>query len=408
LKVFSLSESDARKLVSEFGTPLYVVDEASFRARIRAYRQAWESRYDRVRVSYASKANSTLALLQIAHAEGLHIDVASAGELRTALVAGVPAEHLSVHGNFKSPELIQLAVEVKAGEIVVDSVWEAEQLVGKTGIKFVARVNPNVEAASRGTHAKIATGHGRSKFGMELNDLRRVCALLPISGLHAHLGSNFETSEPQTQGVVALVNLADELGLVPEVINVGGGLGVHYPHKHPPSFEAHAEAITAAFLPLVQARGWHAILAQEPGRALIAEAGVTLYSVGPVKQIGDTTFVAVDGGLFENPRPALYDAKYEVQLISSSPQVERGLSGTIVGSHCENDLLFPDVTFDRLPHPGDLIQVHCTGAYNASMASNYNRFPRPATVLRREDGSTALIQARETYDLLFQREQTLN
>lgn len=408
MNVFSLSDPEAKSVAQQFGTPLYVVDELSFRERIRAYRRAWESRYPKVRISYASKANSTLALLQIAHQEGLHIDVASEGELRIALAAGVPAEHLSVHGNFKSAELLRLAVQVGVGEIVVDSVWEASQLRGNDGVKFVARFNPNVEAASRGTHAKIATGHGRSKFGMELDDLRKVCEMLPISGLHAHLGSNFETSEPQTEGVVALVQVADALGIVPEVINVGGGLGVHYPNRRPPTFDDHAAAVTGAFAPLVAERGWTPVLGQEPGRALIAEAGVTLYSVGPVKQIGETVFVAVDGGLFENPRPALYDAKYEVGLIAASPSSGDPETCTVVGSHCENDLLFPDIVFPQRPEPGDLLQVYCTGAYNASMASNYNRFARPATVLRRNNGEMALIQARESYDQLFARELPLN
>lgn len=435
---FRLTESQARDLAARFGTPLYVVDEAHFRGRIRRYREAFAAAYPDSEISFASKANSTLALLRIAFDEGCTIDVASEGELRAALAAGVPAAECHLHGNNKSEDELRFAIEAGVGQIVADSFEELallERLYAElgTGVPIVLRLAPGVNPE---THAKISTGQEDTKFGFNVNDgsaARAVDVALAsgfrLVGFHCHVGSQLLNPEAQRAGGEAIARFAAETfrrtGYRAELLNVGGGLGVRYTDADVPMEpEPYNRLVVEAILEGLEGTGIRPRLAQEPGRALVAESGLTLYRVGNLKTVprstgGTRTFVAVDGGLSDNPRPALYGSRYTVErvargtsdwtyatdgpgaVVSGEPA---GRPFTVSGKHCETDKLFEDVELPGDLAEGDLLQVLCTGAYNASMASNYNRYPRPATALIRADGTPVLIQRRDTWDEMLARE----
>lgn len=400
---FSLDESTARRLVSEHGTPLYVIGEDHLRRRIRRFVSAWPGD-----VSFASKANTTLAVLKIAHSEGCSIDAASEGELRGALRAGIPAKDCRLHGNNKSLEELSFAIEVGVGKIIVDAYEEIERLRGFSSVPpLLLRLSPGVDPK---TNAKISTGQADSKFGFPLCEALQALKLcldagLPVIGWHCHVGSQLMTSESQTGAAVALSNVVKEarqqLGFVTKHLNIGGGLGVRYTAlDEPVEVGQYCDEILAV---LKSALGDDLPeLGMEPGRALIAESCVTVYTVGVVKVAASgRTFVAVDGGLSDNPRPALYGSKYDLVWF---PAGEHTKTVTVSGKHCETDMLFADVEAPVGVKAGDLVQVLCTGAYNASMASNYNGLRRPASVLLRNDGSTVLVQRREAWDEVHQRD----
>jgi diaminopimelate decarboxylase len=405
---FALAENQAWELAERFGTPLYVLDESHLRSRARAWKTAWPHGD----LSYASKANSTLAVLRIMASEGLSIDVASEGELRAALKAGVPAHQCRLHGNNKTWDEVTFAAEVGVGKAIVDNFEELglwQQI--DSGTPLLLRLAPGVDPK---TNAKISTGQADTKFGFPITDGQAMEALriaiesgLNVVGFHCHVGSQLLDPGAQVQGGVQLALFAraalDELGFVAEVINVGGGLGVRYTESDDPLpineycerlYAALAEALSDSLSPE---------LAQEPGRSLVAESGVTLYRVGAVKTpaIGDR-YVVVDGGLSDNPRPALYGSAYEVRPIGANGP---GVPSRVSGKHCETDLLFSGLELPDDLGPGHLLQVLCTGAYNSSMASQYNRFPRPATVLIRENGRPDLVQARDDWESMFARER---
>lgn len=439
--VFELTPEQGRALAAEFGTPLYVVDETHFRARIRRWRHAFQAAYPGGEITFASKANSALGLLAIAHQEGCDIDVASEGELRAALAAGVPAAHCHLHGNNKSEAELAFAIEVGIGKIVADNFEEIALLArflreGKTIPAIVIRLAPGVDPQ---THAKISTGQSDTKFGFNLTDgaadeavRQALAAGLPLVGFHCHVGSQLLNPEAQISGGELIaefaVRVAREQGFVASYLNVGGGLGIRYTaNDDPMAVEPYCEAIVAAVRRAIAGSPLESaslVLAQEPGRSLIGESGVTLYTVGviktvPVKDIGTRTYVAVDGGLSDNPRPVMYGSKYTVRAIPGDdrgqwdypvdgPGAAHGMPltkpVTVSGKHCETDRLFVDVALPSDLQVGDLLQVLGTGAYNASMASNYNRFARPAMVLIRPDGSFSLIQRRDAWDEMFVRE----
>ncbi|MCX7799938.1 MAG: diaminopimelate decarboxylase [Fimbriimonadales bacterium] len=442
---FRLSPDLALTLAEQFGTPLYVLSESHLRGRIREYRAAFRAVAPGSRLVFASKANSTLAVLKIAHQEGCLIDVASEGELRAALLAGIPASDCHLHGNYKTMPELAFAFAAGVGEIVVDSFAEIEMLselarseappsamVAKAiGLPaeepvrcpdLVIRVAPGVDPA---THQKISTGQDDTKFGFNLADgsaeralLRCLELGLPVVGFHCHVGSQLLDPEAQRAGGEAIAQLAADMlrrhGFETKVLNVGGGLGVRYTDADDPmAVEDYCRLVVEAMRAPLEGTGLDPVLMQEPGRSLVAEAGVTLYRVGVVKTVptgeGRTrTYASVDGGLSDNPRPALYGSRYTVLRAARVDQSDEGEAGaakfTVAGRHCETDKLFVDVDLPADLAEGDLLQVLCTGAYNSSMASNYNRFLRPATVLVREDGSLAPVQRRETYDELFARE----
>jgi diaminopimelate decarboxylase len=405
-------------LVEQFGSPLYILDEETLRAACAQYRDAFGRYYPGAsQVLYASKAWSCLAVCAIAAEEGLGIDVVSAGEIHTALQAGVDPDKIYFHGNNKSREELELAVE--SGCITVADNWrDLETLaeLGKLGVssltggptRIMVRFTPGIECH---THEYIQTGQIDSKFGFDPNSLDRVFTFISQQpslfcvGVHAHIGSQIFELQPHddlADVIVEALTKALSYGLPATEINIGGGLGIRYTEADdPPSIEDWARTICSAVvaacerqqLPLPK-------LLCEPGRSLVGTACVTAYTVGSQKVIpGMRTYLAVDGGMSDNPRPITYQSVYRVIAAGkmSAPLTE---TVTIAGKHCESgDVLIKDA---KLPEcqAGDVLAVTATGAYNYSMASNYNRVPRPAAVLVRNGEVNTIIQ-RETYqDLL--------
>jgi len=423
---FRLDEATARNLASVYGTPLYVVHEEHFRNRIRAYRQAFSDAYAKSEITYASKANSTVALLAIAAQEGCDIDVASEGELRAAMAAGVPPSRCHLHGNNKQASELQFAIAQGIGHIIVDHFGEIEAIAGILGNsperspKLVLRLAQGVDPV---THAKISTGQADTKFGFNIVDgsaeramLRCLELGLNLRGFHCHVGSQLLDPEAQRAGGEFISRFAVDMkqrhGFAAGYLNLGGGLGARYTDEDAPmAIQDYCQLVVDAVVRALEGSGLSPVLAQEPGRSLIAESGVTLYRVGVVKTVpakgrGTRTYVGIDGGLSDNPRPAMYGSKYTVETVAGASSTGEGPTApaTVSGKHCETDMLFEDVPLPANVGPGDLIQVLCTGAYNASMASNYNRYPRPATALVRPDGTHALIQRRDTWDEILARE----
>jgi diaminopimelate decarboxylase len=406
---------DTVELAREFGTPLYVLDEACLRESCRAYRRAIESRYPKSLVSFAGKAFLNLAICRIVEEEGLGLDVCSAGELHTAQRAEFPAERITFHGNNKSSPELRMAVGAGVGRLCVDSAWELEQLqavaaeMGRTA-DILLRITPGVRPD---THTFIQAGQVDSKFGLGIVSGAAMDGIaqaerLPnvrLRGLHCHIGSQIFDLAHFAQAARLMMELFAqikvELGVTLEDLNLGGGLGVRYRSTdRPPSVDQYAEAITGEIRTFAQRKGFAPPrLGLEPGRSIVGEAGTTLYTVGAIKEIpGLRTYVSVDGGLSDNPRPALYQAVYEA-IVANKANRAADSTVTVVGKHCETDLLISDLAVPRLA-PGDLLAVQTTGAYNCSMASNYNRLPRPAVVLVSE-GRAELAVARETLEDLL-------
>lgn len=415
---FRLDIGLARGVASSLGTPLYVLSEAALRERIRRYRRAFEAAYPDCALAYASKANSTFAVLGIAHSEGCLIDAASEGELRAALGAGVPATACDMHGNDKTVAEIAFALEAGARTIVIDNFDEIAKIgtLYRAGMptRFVLRLAPGVDPV---THEKIATGRVDTKFGFNISDGSAERALLacreaglPLAGFHCHVGSQLLDPSAQIAGGEALAHFAGQMlarhGFRAEELNVGGGLGIRYTESDAPlPVEEYCRRLVGPLKEVLDAHGLKPRLLQEPGRSLVGECGVTLYEVGAVKTVpapgGTKKYVVVDGGLSDNPRPGLYGAQYRVEKVGGS---EKKSPCTVAGKHCETDVLFHNVELSEDVAPGDLIQVLCTGAYNSSMASNYNRYPRPATALIPSLGEARLVQRRESWDAMFSRE----
>ncbi len=426
---FRLSAAVAQELATRFDTPLYVIDEAHLRARIREYIGAFRAVAPKCELSFASKANSTLAVLAIAYQEGCVIDAASEGELRAALAAGVPANRCHSHGNNKTEGELHYGIEHGVGQIIVDHFGEIEMLKdltpssgtnrsGEGETKFVLRLAPGVDPI---THAKISTGQADTKFGFNIVDgsaeraTKRCLELgLPLIGYHCHVGSQLLDPEAQRSGGELVARFAVEMmnrhGFAATYLNLGGGLGVRYTDADEPMpVSEYNRLVVESVRKVLEGSGLDPVLGQEPGRALVAESGVTLYRVGvvktvPAKEIGTRTYVCVDGGLSDNPRPALYGSHYTVERVSGTLGSQVGSRVTVSGKHCESDKLFEDVELPGDVAAGDRLQVLCTGAYNSSMASNYNRYPRPATVLLRQNGEPALVQRRDTWNEMLARE----
>jgi diaminopimelate decarboxylase len=387
-----LGGCDVIELAKEFGTPAYVYAEDDIRGRARAYREAFAGRREQSEVIYASKAFPSTAAFRLMAEEGLSCDVASGGELHLALNAGFDPARIYMHGNNKTPAELSYALTSGVGHIVVDSFDEIARLDG-SGARVMIRVTPGIEPT---THAYIQTGQVDSKFGFGLDDVPRAveaCAAagLEVRGLHAHVGSQIfdvEVLEP-------LAELLTGMGEWP-LLNLGGGLGIAYTaDDHPPSIEDYAEAL------LKRAPTDVKVLC-EPGRSLVGNAGVTIYTVGTVKRIeGVRTYVAVDGGMSDNLRPMLYGARYEAHLADRLG--EGGELCTVAGMHCESgDILVRDVRLPD-PAPGDVLVIPATGAYGHAMANNYNAIPRPPVVFCK-DGNARAVVRRETYEDLTLRD----
>ncbi|HZO62958.1 MAG TPA: diaminopimelate decarboxylase, partial [Gaiellaceae bacterium] len=351
-------------------------------------------------IVYGTKAFPNAALMRVLLEEGIGADVSTLGELRIAQTAGARGPELVVHGNNKSDEELRAAAAAGAWLVVMDEPGEVDRCVAAGVERVLLRITPGVDAD---THEKIRTGHVGSKFGVAPEDALAIVAGarsagLDVLGLHVHLGSQIVDAGPAAATIDLLAGLAaraqSELGWTPSVIDVGGGLGIrHVPDEPaPPSPEEYARAVSARLRDAWSAAGLPApLLVFEPGRSLVGRAGLTLYEVGVVKRSGDTTWVAVDGGMSDNPRPALYGARYSALLANRADAPARG-TFAVCGKHCESG----DVLIERaeLPEPrrGDLLAVPGTGAYTLAMASGYNAVPRPAAVLVARGGSTTILE----------------
>jgi diaminopimelate decarboxylase len=382
---------DAIELAREFGTPAYVYAEDDMRARARAYVEAFRARTERFQVVYAGKAFPCTAAFRLFAEEGLSADVASAGELHLALAGGYEPGRLYLHGNNKTPADLDYALDAGIGHVVVDSFDEVERLRGRP-VRALIRVTPGIRPS---THSYIQTGQEDSKFGFGLDDVPRALAAcrdagLEVRGLHAHIGSQVL----ELEGFERIAEVLAGLGEFP-LLNVGGGLGIAYTREdRPPSIEDYVDALTR------RAPAGVTLLC-EPGRSLVGNAGVTLYTVGTVKRIpGVRTYVAVDGGITDNLRPMLYGARYEAEIADRFGGAD---AVRIVGMHCESgDVLVSEALLDD-PRPGDVLVTPATGAYGHAMANNYNALLRPPVVFCR-DGDARVVVRRETYEDLTRRD----
>lgn len=400
---------DTVDLVREFGTPLYVVDETCFRDNCRRYRESFSGWGE---VIYAGKTMLVKALCRLVEEEGLSLDVASGGELSCALAAGFDPSRLYFHGNNKTPGEIRLGVDSGVGRFMVDNLYELE-LLEKTAAQrkikqgIILRVTPGVEAH---THEYIKTGQIDSKFGLAIETGQAMegikkaleCPHLVLKGIHCHIGSQvFELDSFEHAVQIMMDFLAQvyaDTGQSLDELDLGGGLGIYYADDDdPPSIGRLGEVIAANVREAAVSRGLPVPrILVEPGRSIGGPAGTTLYTVGAVKPIpGVRTYVAVDGGMNDNPRPALYGARYEAILANRANEATDAVV-SLAGNCCESgDMLIQDVRLPS-PSPGDIVAISATGAYNFSMSMNYNRFPRPAMVLV-QDGRADLIVRRETY-----------
>lgn len=387
----------------EFGTPVFVYDEEHIRARCREAVAA----FGPDRVVYATKAFLCKAMARLAYEEHLRLDVATAGELNTVLAAGVPASACVFHGNNKSLDELRLAITAGVGQIVVDSFDELDRFDSleseNLGLvpDILLRITPGVHAH---THEFIATGQDDSKFGFNLANgdaLRaveraRIAPNVNLVGLHCHIGSNVFAASSFAKAAEVMAKFAASFGL-PELV-LGGGLGVAYvEQEEAPTLTQWGNVLTDA----CDALGVTARVSVEPGRSIVASAAVTMYTVGTIKHIpGVRTYVAVDGGMSDNPRPVLYGSGYEA-LLPRAPFADRGLSARVVGKHCESgDVLLFDAQLADDIAVDDLLVTPVTGAYGQAMGSNYNRVTRPPVVFVR-DGEARLVVRRETLDDLL-------
>ncbi|WP_037353910.1 diaminopimelate decarboxylase [Amycolatopsis orientalis] len=399
-------------LAARFGTPAYLLDEEQVRETARAYRRALPE----ADVAFASKALCTRAVLRWVAEEGLSLDTCSAGEIAVARAVGFPAERILLHGNAKTPEDLKAALQYGVGRIVLDSLDEVEQLgaLAHGAQRVLIRVTPGV---SGDTHAAITTGTEGQKFGFSLrpdvrdNVDRAVAAVLAqpslqLTGLHCHIGSQVSRvdryEEAARRMVAVLVRIRSQYGITLRDLDLGGGHAVPYADREASfDLDGYARRLRVALTYECSAQDFPLPrLTIEPGRAIVGPAGITVYRVCAVKR-GARTFVAVDGGMSDNPRPALYGARYTARLVGRRTKAAR-TPMTVVGRHCESGDVLADVCLPDDIHVGDLLAVPCTGAYHHSLASNYNLVGRPPLVGVR-DGHATLLVRRETEEDLLRR-----
>lgn len=416
---------DLRELAKEYGTPLYIMSETEILARCEEIRREFLEADPKTRAVYAGKAFLTLEMCRILAREGLGLDVVSGGELTTAIRGGIDPANIIFHGNNKSEEECRMALSYNVGTFVVDSASDFDLLASLTEdrpesdptVRILFRINPGIDSH---THRYISTGHGSSKFGIAPEALLSSGLLLramktkglDLAGFHFHVGSQLTDNRSHLLAVDRLLAFVEEAGsktgFVPSELNLGGGFGIRYegdPDRQPLSHYT---------TPMLQRiRSWfeetgfpQPLVTIEPGRFVVGEAGITLYRVGTVKDIltdgVPVCHVAIDGGFPDNPRTALYQARYELQFVSEE-EMEQAYRGNVAGKCCESgDILVYDTPLPELKR-GDLLAVRATGAYNHSMASNYNKIPRPAVVMVRE-GDHRLSVRRETYEDLLARD----
>jgi diaminopimelate decarboxylase len=391
----------ASALAEEHGTPLVVYDEETLLANARAYKEAAPDAL----LLYSLKAFPNVAILRLLAAEGYGADVSTLGELAFARHAEIPGDQTVVHGNNKSDEELRAAAEAGVRFVVLDALDEVERAAAAGVQRVLVRITPGIDAD---THEKIRTAHEGSKFGLPPAQAREAieragAAGLEVAGFHLHIGSQLLDPRAGLETVDWLTDFAAQ-GWAPRVVDLGGGLGIRYVEdERPPAIREFVAALLARLND-----GWPGEPPQvvlEPGRSIVGPAGLTLYRVGVVKQATcDLTYVAVDGGMSDNPRPQLYGARYEALLANRADEEPTG-DYHVAGKHCESgDVLIEGA---RLPEPrrGDLLAVPSTGAYTLSMGSNYNAVPRPAAVLVR-DGEARLIRRRETLADLLRLDET--
>jgi diaminopimelate decarboxylase len=413
---------DSVDLAKKYGTPLYVYDIALIRERARSFIDTFTKLNIKAQVAYASKAFSTVAMVQLVEEEGLSLDVVSGGELYTALSAGFPAERIHFHGNNKSYEELDMAIKNNIGCVVVDNFYELsllEQVCLENQVKvpILLRVTPGVEAH---THDYITTGQEDSKFGFDLQNGQADIAIeqalastaFTVLGIHSHIGSQiFET----TGFVLAAEKMfkkmkewKDKHDFIPTVLNLGGGFGIRYTHEDDPiPLSEYVEAIIAEVKKHSQELNMDIPeIWIEPGRSIVGDAGTTLYSIGSNKEVPNIRkYISVDGGMTDNIRPALYQAKYEAVLAN---RVKDGTEEkvSIAGKCCESgDMLIWDLDLPKA-NSDDILAVFCTGAYGYSMSNNYNRIPRPPVVFV-ENGEDHLVVKRESFEDIIRLDMPL-
>lgn len=409
---------DTIALAKEFGTPLIIYDEALIRETCRRFYQSFVKPYPNNQVIYASKAFSTPAIYRIINEEHLGIDVVSGGELYTALISGFPPQKIYFHGNNKSRNELEMALNNRVGTIVVDNTGELEMLnslAASLGVKqrILLRITPGIDAH---THEYIQTGQIDSKFGFTLPNGQALSVIKRISnypfldfkGIHCHIGSQIFEVAAYTHASRVMFDFLAEIrkstGMICEELNLGGGFGIYYTQGDAPAdIMDYAQAIMDVVIKCAQQHNYPLPqITIEPGRSIVGMAGTTLYTVGSIKEIpGIRKYVAVDGGMSDNIRPSLYQARYEGAIANkmlASPEEKV----TITGKCCESgDMLIWDIDLPKV-EPGDVLAVTSTGAYTYSMASNYNSLVRPAVVLVNK-GQAELIIERETYEHILQR-----
>jgi diaminopimelate decarboxylase len=405
---------DCVELAKEYGTPLYVMDEDLIRRNCRKYREAMNKHYNgNGLVLYASKALSTMAICRIVEQEGLGLDVVSGGELYTALKAGFPMDKVYFHGNNKTIQEIEMAIDNNIKRIVVDNIEELQninKIAGKRGktINISFRIKPGIDAH---THDFVQTGQIDSKFGVALEngealEFVRIALTMPnikVVGVHCHIGSQIFELEPFKLAASVLLDFISEvkekLGLEIAELNLGGGFGIRYvTEDNPIEYDNYIESVSLVVKSICSEKGLKfPFILMEPGRSIVGPAGITLYSVGSVKDIKNVRkYVSVDGGMTDNPRYALYQSQYHA-VIANRPDAKKTGKVTIAGKCCESgDILIKDIAMPDIM-AGDILAILATGAYNYSMSSNYNRIPRPPIILVK-DGKSRVIVKREDYE----------
>ena len=415
-----IGRHDTVELAKKFGTPLYVLDEDLMRDNCRAYKNAIDTYYDgHGLVLFASKALCTMYTGRLVAEEGLGADVVSGGELYTLYKAGFPMEKVFFHGNNKTPDEIELALNCGVGHIVVDNKYELEllnRIANEKNVnqRILFRIKPGIDAH---THDFVKTGQIDSKFGValengeayEIHKLALSMSNIQIDGVHCHIGSQIFDVEPFCEAAKVMIgfiaDLYDKLGIKVNILNLGGGFGIKYTATDDPIAPSeYIHKVTNVVKELAQEKGIDLpFLIFEPGRSIVASAGITLYTVGCVKEIENVrTYVSIDGGMCDNPRYILYGSKYTA-VLANNASAEPVAPITIAGKCCESgDLIQEHVMMPQI-HVGDTLAVLATGAYNYSMSSNYNRIPRPPIVA--VSGNEAkIIVKRETYDDLIKND----
>lgn len=413
---------DSLKLAKEYGTPLVVYDVSQIRNQIRAFKKVFEEEQVKYAVSYASKAFASIAMYQVANEEGVYTDVVSAGELYTAMKANFPMERVSFHGNNKSKEELEMAVKNHVGKIMIDNFYEIDLLSQvleeqDSEMNVMLRITPGISAH---THEYDQTGQVDSKFGFDLESGQADKALqevlknqrMHMLGIHAHIGSQIFELNGFEMAAAKLVDIAaswrKNYDYTAQIINVGGGFGIKYVQEdHPLKPEEFVKAIVKTIKDEATKHNFPIPeIDIEPGRSIVGPAGYNLYKVGSMKEIsGLVPYVAVDGGMGDNIRPALYQAKYET-VLANDPQRKASQEFHVAGKYCESGDILADAKLPLLK-AGDILAMLDTGAYGYSMASNYNRNPRPAVVFA-EDGKAQVVIRRESLEDLVHLDQDYN